>query len=210
MLKLFFCDLWFCLCCCTCVFVSLTLAKVLSWQRKEVRRVKIVRRPTLTWLFSCLGTSLSYCCKRSLSSKQRWWTLVTLSLIRHCHELPPHLDLLSTHRVLLNSNRNIVVNASTIATTTSQQKGLHCLDTHPWLVVTDVITPTNSPSTLVCAFYYHRLSVFDTEYHCSCPVATRVCGFFSLHLFHNQLWQGKQFWIKTAVYTWLPLSKYFE
>ena len=23
--------------------------------------------------------------------------VVTLSLIRHCHELPPHLDLLSTH-----------------------------------------------------------------------------------------------------------------
>ena len=178
--------------------MSLTLAKVLSWQRKEVRRVKIVRRPTLTWLFSCLGSSLSYCCKRVLSSKH-WWTVVTLSLIRYCHELPPHLDLLSTHRVLLNSNRNIVVNASTIATTTSQQKGLHCLDTHPWLVVTDVITPTNSPSTLVCAFYYHRLSVFDTEYHCSCSVASRVCGF--VHFI---------FWIIIAVYTWLPLSKCFE
>ena len=172
MLKLFFCDLWFCLCCCTCVFVSLTLAKVLSWQRKEVRRVKIVRRPTLTWLFSCLGTSSSYYCKRFLSSKHWGWPYPWLGTVMNCLLIWTNSVLIEYYSIPFG------ILSSTIATTTSQQKGLHCLDTHPWLVVTDVITPTNSPSTLVCAFYYHRLSVFDTEYHCSCSVASRVCGFF--------------------------------
>ena len=206
MLKLFFCDLWFCLCCCTCVFVSLTLAKVLSWQRKEVRRVKIVRRPSLTWLFSCLGSSLSYCCERFLSSKHWGWPYPWLGTVMNW-------VLFWTYSIL-NSLRNIVVNASTIATTTSQQKVLDCLDTRHSLLETDVFTHTISPLTLICVFYdlikwsplmcvWQRISL---QLLC-CQPCVRNCSF---HLLHNQLWLGKQFWQLTAVYTWLPLSKYSE
>ena len=91
MLELFFCDLCFCLCCCTCVF-DFGQSVELTEEGSKKGQDRAPANPNLAIQLS--GDEFVLLLQKILVIQALG---VTLSLIRHCHELPPHLDQLSTH-----------------------------------------------------------------------------------------------------------------